>query len=87
MYVFFVITILSQESVQNIYWTKIITQLVNGSFSVWIYDVGQSIWDILLSYSQRLFGANWITAVQYGSLSSNRIVQNGFFGPMRFSGG
>ena len=27
----------------------IITQLVNGSISVWLCGVGQSIWDILLN--------------------------------------
>ena len=34
---------------------KLLTQLVNGSISVWIWCVWQSIWDILLNYSQRIF--------------------------------
>ena len=38
------------------YW-PVWTQLVNGSIPVWICDIGQSTWDILLNYSQRIFGA------------------------------
>ena len=61
-----------------IYWTKLITQLVNGSISVWICGVGQCIWDLLANYSQRIFGAWRVTTLLYGSLSFNLIGQNGF---------
>ena len=45
------------------------------------YDcgLGQSIWDILLNYSQRIFGAQWVAALQHGSLSYNPIGQNAFY--------
>ena len=56
-----------------------ITQLKNGSIAVWMYGVGQSIWDIFLNSSQRIFVAQWVTSLQHGSLSSNLIGQNGFF--------
>ena len=45
----------------NIYWIELIMQHVNGSISVWICGVEQSIWDILLNYSQRIFDAQWVT--------------------------
>ena len=70
-----------------IYWTKVITQLINGSISVWICDVGQSIWDILLNYSQRIFGAQWVTSLHHGCLNSNLIGQNGFLSPRRLPRG
>ena len=57
-----------------------ITQLKHGSIAVWMYGVGQSIWDIFLNSSQRIFVAQWVTSLQHGSLSSNLIGQNGFFG-------
>ena len=63
------------------FWTKFIMQLINGSISVWICGVGQSIWDILLNYSQRIFGAWWVKSLQHGSLSSNLIGQNSCLGP------
>ena len=63
----------------KINWTKIITQLVNGSISVLICDVGQSRWEILLDYSQRIFVAQWVTSLQHGSQSSSLIGQNVFF--------
>ena len=40
----------------------------------------QSILDILLNYSHRIFGAQWVTSLQHDSLSSNLIDRNGFFG-------
>ena len=55
--------------------------------SVWTCGVGQSIWDILLNNSQRIFGAQWVTSLQHGSLSSNLIGQNGLLGPRRLPTG
>ena len=76
------------ENMSNdLYWTKFITQLVNGPISVWLRGVGQSIWDILLNYSQRIFGAQWVASLQHGSLSSNLICQNAFLIPRRFPRG
>ena len=69
------------------YWTKIITQLINGPISVWLCGVGQSIWDILLNYSQRMFGAQGVAPLQYDSLSSNLIGQNAFVGPRHMQRG
>ena len=63
-----------------IYWTKVITQLVNGSISVWICDV-------LLNYSQRIFDAPWVTSLHHGCLNSNLIGQNGFLSPRRLPRG
>ena len=71
----------------QLYWTKIITQLVNGPISVWLCGVGQSVWDILLNYSQRIVGAQWVASLQHGSLSSNLIGQNAFLGPRRLPRG
>ena len=34
---------------EYLYWTKLITQLENGSISIWAYDLGQFLWDILLN--------------------------------------
>ena len=68
---------------KHIYWTKVITQLVNSSISVWIFCVGQSFWDILLNYLRRIFGGQWVTSLQHGCLSSNLIGQNGFLSPWR----
>ena len=36
---------------------------------------------VLLNYSQKIFGAQWVTSLQHGSLSSNLIGENGFLGP------
>ena len=55
--------------------------LVNGSISVWICGVGQYIRDILLNYSQRIFGAQTVTSLQHDCLSSNLNGQNGFLSP------
>ena len=55
-------------------------QLVNGSIFVWICGVGKSIREILFNYSRRIFGAQWVTSLQHGSLSSHLIGQNGFLG-------
>ena len=65
--------------VSKLYWTQVITQFVNGLISVWICGVGQPIRDILLNYSQRIFGARWVTSLQHDCLSSNRIGQNVFW--------
>ena len=62
-------------------------QLVNGSSSVWICGVGQSIWDIFVYYSQKIFDAQWVTFLQHGWLSSGLIGQNGFLGPRRLPRG
>ena len=72
---------LTHSLIFKLYWTKFITQLVNGPISVWLCGVGQSIADILLNYSQRIFGAEWAASLQPGSLSSNLIGQNGFYVP------
>ena len=48
---------------QLIYWTKLTKQLINGSIFVWICGVGKSIQDLLLNYSQRIFGAQWVTSL------------------------
>ena len=65
----------------DIYWTKVITQLVNGPIFVWICGIGQSIWDILLNYSQRIFVAQGVMSLQHGWLSSNLIGQMAFWVP------
>ena len=70
-----------------LYWIKVITQLINGSTSVWICGVGQSVWDILLNYSQKIFGAQWVTSLQHRCHSSNLIGQNGFLSPRRLPRG
>ena len=43
--------------------------------------------DILLSYSLRIFGAQLVTSLQHGSLSSNLIGLNDFLGPRRLPRG
>ena len=55
-----------------VYLTKLITQLVNGWISVCICGVVQSVWDILLNYSQIIFVHRaGVKSLQHDSLSPN----------------
>ena len=71
---------LCQYILMLIYWTKFITQLVTDPISVCLCGGGHSFWDILLNYSQWIFGAPWVAPLQHGSLTSNLVGKNAFFG-------
>ena len=56
----------------DLYWTKVITQLANGSISVWICGLGQPFWDILFNFAHLWWTVSNVSTARLSELQSDR---------------